>query len=398
MARSAASVAAALVVALRSNSSPPSSAIRARVIAAFHAALVGDALSLGGHYEYDAAAIAAGVGRYERFYAPGEGLGGTTHGVGWGRANYHPGKVAGDLTDAGDISIMLLEHLVASHGVYSFDGYTAHWLGRINAGYGSCNFQTAKDGVCPPNTTPGYLSGATRNTLVALQREPGAIGARRMALAAAVNCLQPATRFLPLLALFDNEDAAATAAASAVFLTHSDRDPVAAADFLARALFRIVRGEALLPALQGAAAATNDDRVMGWLNSAIAKVAEANDPSSDLSKEAFVDDRAITSMARLWDVGKSEPIRVGKASPTEGALPGALFIALRYESSLIEALIANAGVGGDSAARGFLVGALLGAGGGQVPNSWSESLRENERVKGLWKELTSDIEKTTKEL
>jgi hypothetical protein len=27
-----------------------------------------------------------------------------------------------------------------------------------------------------------------------------------------------------------------------------------------------------------------------------------------------VDDRAITSMARLWEVGKSEPIKVGSAS------------------------------------------------------------------------------------
>ena len=29
--------------------------------------------------------------------------------------------------------------------------------------------------------------------------------------------------------------------------------------------------------------------------------------------DAFVDDLAATSMARLWDVGKSEPIKVGKA-------------------------------------------------------------------------------------
>jgi hypothetical protein len=38
-------------------------------------------------------------------------------------------------------------------------------------------------------------------------------------------------------------------------------------------------------------------------------------------------------MARLWDVGKSEPIKVGKASPTEGALPSALYFALKYGPS-----------------------------------------------------------------
>lgn len=33
---------------------------------------------------------------------------------------------------------------------------------------------------------------------------------------------------------------------------------------------------------------------------ALAKVDEALDPSSGLAQETFVDDRAITSMARLW--------------------------------------------------------------------------------------------------
>ncbi len=377
-----------------SSKSWPSATVRQRVVAAFNAALCGDALSLGAHYEYDAAAIAAGVGRYERFYAPGEGLGGTTHGVGWGRANYHPGKVAGDLTDAGDVSIMLLEHLAASHGEYSFDGFAAHWLDRIKRGYGSCNFQTAVEGVCPPGTTPGYLSGATKRTLAALDREPSAKGERRKNLAAAVNCLQPATRFVPLLYVIDNEDALAAAAVSAVYVTHNNRDPVKAADFLARALFRRVRGEDLVAALEGAAATTGDALISKWLRSAQAKVKEANDPASDLSKERFVDDIAITSMARLWDVGRSEPIRVGKASPTEGALPGALYIALRYEHSLEEALIANAGVGGDSAARGFLIGALLGSGAGagegkatSVPARWSNSLNEKARVASLWASL-----------
>lgn len=369
-------------------SAAPPLAVRARVRALFHAALCGDALSLGGHYEYDAAAIAAGPGRYTHFHGPGEGLGGTTHGVGWGRANYHPGKLAGDLTDAGDVSIMLLEHMAATK-TFSFDGFAAHWLARIQAGYGSCNFQSVgKDGVCPPGTTPGYISSASRRTLEALMQNPKATGAARKALAANVNCLLPATRFLPLLAMYDDEDALAEAAVSAVYVTHSNRDPVMAAEFLSRALFRMVRGETLRPALESAATRVGDTQISKWLSDAVAKVAEAAASGSDLSKERFIDDVAITSMARLWDVGKSEPIRVGKASPTEGALPGSLYIALRYEGQLEEALIANAGVGGDSAARGFLIGALLGATtGGGMPSRWTAELRERQRVDRLWETL-----------
>jgi hypothetical protein len=86
----------------------------------------------------------------------------------------------------------------------------------------------------------------------------------------------------------------------------------------------------LQQALEQAAALSSHEPIRSWLQSAIAKVAETNNPSTALSQHSFVDDIAVTSMARLWDVGKSEPIKVGKASPTEGALPSALYFALKY--------------------------------------------------------------------
>ena len=94
-------------------------------------------------------------------------------------------------------------------------------------------------------------------------------------------------------------------------------------------------------------------------------------------------------MARLWDVGKSEPIKVGKASPTEGALPGSLYFALRYQHSLEEALIANAGVGGDSAVRGMVIGMLLGAvhGRGGIPQRWLNNLKALPHVENQFKLL-----------
>ena len=59
---------------------------------AFFGSLVADALTLGSHYEYDAATIKQAYGgTISEYMAPGEQMGGTTHGVGWGRRNYHPG-------------------------------------------------------------------------------------------------------------------------------------------------------------------------------------------------------------------------------------------------------------------------------------------------------------------
>jgi len=49
--------------------------------------------------------------------APGEKMGGTTHGVGWGRMNYHPGQKAGDQTDYGLYNVFALSYLSGeTHG------------------------------------------------------------------------------------------------------------------------------------------------------------------------------------------------------------------------------------------------------------------------------------------
>jgi hypothetical protein len=50
---------------------------------------------------------------------------------------------------------------------------------------------------------------------------------------------------------------------------------------------------------------------------------------------------------------------VGKASPTEGTLPGSIYFIAKY-GSLIPALQANAMVGGDSASRAIAIGMVLG--------------------------------------
>jgi ADP-ribosylglycohydrolase len=361
----------------------------ARVRGAVLGGLVGDSLALGGHYEYDARVIADRIGSYTELSAPT-----VNYGVGWGRANYHPGKKAGDMTDAGDVAMMLLEYLstLPAEARFDFDAFAAHWRDEIEVrGYGSCNFQSVgrEATECPPGTRPGYLNGATRRTLDALRGAPGARGAARRALAADVNCLFGATHVAPLLALREyaaDEAALVRDAVATVYISHRNRDPVAAADFLARASFRLLGGAPLRAALEGAAAATGDAFISARLAEALAKAAEAADAASPLAAQGrFTDDAAITSLARLWDVGKNEPIKVGKASPTEGALPAALYFSLRYEGSLEQALVANANCGGDSGARAMVIGLLLGAvhGDAAVPPRWAAAHAAHPRAREL---------------
>lgn len=62
---------------------------------AYYGSLVADALCLGSHYEYDSPKIkqAYNGNVIDEFMAPGEQMGGETHGVGWGARNYHPGTI-----------------------------------------------------------------------------------------------------------------------------------------------------------------------------------------------------------------------------------------------------------------------------------------------------------------
>jgi ADP-ribosylglycohydrolase len=125
---------------------------------------------------------------------------------------------------------------------------------------------------------------------------------------------------------------------------------------------------------------------------AISKWREEADPRSALSKEAFSDDLALTSMARLWDIGRSEPIKVGKASPTEGTLPGAVYFILKYadhEDGLKRALQANAMVGGDNASRSIAIGMVLGAHKGvhSIPSAWKETLDQWDYCESLLDQL-----------
>eukprot|EP00392_Amoebophrya_sp_AT5.2_P001725 g1727.t1 len=92
-----------------------------------------------------------------------------------------------------------------------------------------------------------------------------------------------------------------------------------------------------------------------------AKFEEVKKPGSKLAKEEFVDDLAMTSMARLWEVGKTEPIKVGKASPTEGTMPSAIYMILKYEDDFLAGVQQNAMVGGDNASRSIPIGMVLGA-------------------------------------
>merc|ERR1719411_400515 len=139
----------------------------------------------------------------------------------------------------------------------------------------------------------------------------------------------------------------------------------------------------------------------------LAKYEEVMDPTKPLGKEEFVDDLAATSMARLWDVGKTEPIKVGKASPTEGTMPTSIYLILKYFSlypatpgkAFAEGVRANVMIGGDNASRSIAVGMVLGAmagtsevfgGTNEFGVAWKNSLNSFKQVEKWVDQLASN--------
>jgi ADP-ribosylglycohydrolase len=186
-----------------------------------------------------------------------------------------------------------------------------------------------------------------------------------------------AIRHVAAHAYYDSEEELVDVARKTMF-THKDAHALGGGEFFARVTDCVIKGATPQKAIEDVAL-----KMGGFfelkVTQSIEKVNEEADSNSSISKEKFSDDLAITSMARLWDIGRSEPIKVGKASPTEGTLPGAVYFILKYADrtdGLKKAMQANAMVGGDNASRSIAIGMVLGAykGIGAIPPLWKETL------------------------
>jgi len=323
---------------------------------AFFASVIGDALCLGSHYEYDAQKIFKAYGNkpIEKFMSPGEMMGGQTHGIGWGERNYHPGKKAGGTTDYGDYNILVLEHLASiSNPPRAFDvaALIPHWMNRLTNNWGS------------------WICTMTKTTFEQIQA-----GKKVHELGGISNAM--AIRHVASHAYYDDEEVLSKVARQTMF-THTSEEALSGGEFFARVTHKVINGMHPRDAME-IVAVNMSPFISSKVSQAISKHKEATDQNSELSKEPFVDDLALTSMAKLWDIGRSEPIRVGKASPTEGTLPGAVYFILKYADDpegLKHALQANAMVGGDNASRSIAIGMVLGAykGLSAIPTEWKET-------------------------
>jgi len=291
--------------------------------------LVADALSLGAHWIYSQREIAEKFGKITGYSDPA--------------TSYHPGKHAGDLTHYGDQTMVLLRSL-ASHGRFDLGSFANEWRAFWES----------------PETR-SYRDGATNATLANLRS-----GLPPAQAASPSNDIAGAARIAPLFLVKgkSNDDLIAAARAQTSF-THGDPTVEEAAEFFARVTLAMQEGVAISDALR---VAVSNPLQEEWFHASLAS-----------SASTATDAAAVKAH--------------GLTCHVPDAFPAVCHLLLRHPEDLVSALISNVEAGGDSAARGMIIGMIHGARPDATPHPehWLTGLRAYGEIQRLIETIHSHV-------
>ena len=283
---------------------------------------IADALSLGVHWIYNTNVIDKKWERFDGYIKPE-------------RPTYHPTKDLGDFTHYGDQALVLLESVSAQSG-FELDDFSRRWL----------HFFERYD---------GYFDSATKSTLENLkaQKDPENPGSDSEDLAGA-------GRIAPLVYVYQNdfEKMIAGVRAQTAF-THNNEQVIDAAEYFSRVTYSVLQGEPPTAALK---------RVM---EESLSRPPYSQWIEKGLQSKAEDTRATIKKFGQMCEVGS--------------AFPCVVHLISKYENNVKAAMLENAMAGGDSAGRGLIVGAVLGAysDAGAVPDRWLSELKAYDRIVDL---------------
>lgn len=305
--------------------------MRERAEAMVLASFAADSHALGAHWIYDTDEIASRYGRVERLLPPPPD-------------SLHAGRRAGAFTHYGDQTLLLLRHLAArkSFDIHAFcDQWRAHTHGY-----------------------DGYVDRASSETLSHL-----ASGTPPERAGSSSDDLGGAARIAPLAYRYrDERDALVDAARAQTAMTHAAPLVVDSAGALGQMLWIVLNGNTPSAAIRSVADAQPDSAVSELLRRGLASTSQ----------------RTVEA-ARV----------LGQDGSVTAALPLAIHLVATYEGSLATALVENVAAGGDSAARGMVVGMLLGAFHGRdaIPDDWIEGMRAYREISTLLEDLEAVVQR-----
>jgi ADP-ribosylglycohydrolase len=290
------------------------------------ASFAADSLALGAHWIYDTESIVKLFGRVESFLKPSP-------------KSYHVTKDKGDFTHYGDQAYVLLESLAAKKGFDLFD-FSARWRALFEDYNGYVDHATKL-------TLSAYASGGT-------YEDPGSPS----------DDLAGASRMAPLVYAHRSDiEILVKNVKAQTRMTHSSSVTIDSAEFFARVTWRVLQGTQPVEA--------------------IAKISREHFGSSPISGwvQAGLESKDKDSVSAIS--------RFGQSCHTGEAFPGVVQLIARYENDLKEGLIQSVMAGGDNAARGMMVGMVLGAhlGMESLPAEWCDALKKKDRILTLLEKL-----------
>ncbi len=295
---------------------------------------IGDALSMGSLWIYNPKMIERKFGRVTDYNLP--------------EANkYHPTKKSGDFTHYGDQTLVLLES-VAKQRAFDSSDFSTRWQQLFS------NYE-------------GYVDGATKDTLDLLSS-----GISPEKAGSSSNDLAGASRIAPILIAYAQKDfnEVQSVVEEQTAMTHNDPQVIETATFFARVVFRIFEGIGVEAAIEYAA------------------LFDYNHLPAEEWLELAINHLELDSVSALQKLGQDCHI--------DHAFPATLYLLLKYGDSFETANIENIMAGGDSAARGLIIGMVLGSKYGleSIPEKWITGLNAFTTIDNYFKTLFPENEVT----
>ena len=285
-----------------------------------------DALALGVHWIYNTNVIDKKFGRVEIYLQPV-------------RPTYHPTKMLGELTHYGDQTMILLES-VSSRAGFDLDDFSQRWQSLFE------NYE-------------GYVDKATKGTLENIEsgKSPSQAGSESDDLAGA-------SRIAPLLYAYGDDPEKLTASAtSQTAFTHNNPQVIKSAMFFSKVTYQVLKGASPVAAIQSTKREEfKSDPIAEWIELGLQGLAQETRPAI---------------------------LELGQMCATQAAFPGVIHLIAKYETDLKQALVENVMAGGDSAARGLIVGMVLGAhlGMDAIPQKWLADMQAYPKIVELLSEI-----------
>lgn len=242
--------------------------------------------------------------------------------------SYHKGKVKGDFTHYGDQMLMLLKHL------------------RDQDGFDSNAFKDAWTKFM--ETYEGYKDHATKDSMH-LYQSGNELGGSKS------DELGGVARMTPIIYLLAGRGEDFTAAAiEQTKMTHTGGDVLDMAKAIAMILDKVLSGTT-----PKAAISQVGNEIGGQINKYI----------EEAIAHEVVEPREMISV-------------FGQSCSGKSAFPSVMYLINKFEDDLEEALIENVSAGGDSAARGMVIGMILGAhlGADALPQAWLKDMNSYNEI------------------